>query len=333
MGAGSWGTALANLLACKNYNVMIWGRNKEEMNKMNSLKRNFKYLESVKLNKDLVFSSNFKKVIKNSEVVVLAVASQAMDKVLKKYSEFIDDQIIVDVSKGIDIKSLNLMSEVIKKYLPENSLAILSGPSHAEEVSKKMPTTIVSASKSREIAEKVQDIFSTEYLRVYTNPDVLGVEIGAALKNIIAIGAGISDGLGYGDNAKAALMTRGINEIANLGVNLGAKLDTFKGLSGIGDLIVTCTSNHSRNRRCGILLGKGKTLQEAIEEVGMVVEGAYTIKAAYQLAQKHDVYMPITNELYKVLYKQKSPKESVSNLMLKRKKHEFEKFVDEKDWM
>jgi glycerol-3-phosphate dehydrogenase (NAD(P)+) len=224
------------------------------------------------------------------------------------------------------------MSQLINEYLPNNAYVALSGPSHAEEVSKEIPTTIVSASKNRKDAEFIQDLFTTETLRVYTNPDVIGVEIGGALKNIIAIGAGISDGLGYGDNAKAALMTRGIREIARLGIELGGREETFKGLTGIGDLIVTCTSMHSRNRRCGILLGEGKTLKEAVESIGMVVEGATTIKAAYKLSQAKNVYMPITQELYRVLYEEKDPLESVSKLMLKRQKHEFEEMVHESDW-
>jgi len=251
---------------------------------------------------------------------------------LEKYSDVFDDQIIVNVAKGIDVSSLNTMSQLISKYLPNNVYVALSGPSHAEEVSKKIPTTIVSASRKKEDAEFIQDLFTTETLRVYTNPDVIGVEIGGALKNIIAIGAGISDGLGYGDNAKAALMTRGIREIARLGTELGGREETFKGLTGIGDLIVTCTSMHSRNRRCGILLGEGKSLEEAIDTIGMVVEGATTIKAAYELSKQKDVYMPITKELYRVLYEGKDPLESVSKLMLKRQKHEFEEMVHESDW-
>lgn len=332
LGSGSWGTALGNLLSIKENDVWVWGRNHAYMEEINKTKENKKYLPGIQLSDDLVFSSNVEEVLKNSEVIVLAVASQAIKLVLEKYARIFDNQIIVNVSKGIDIDNLKSMSEVISSYCPNNPFVALSGPSHAEEVSKNIPTTIVAASKNRQDAEFIQDLFTTETLRVYTNPDVIGVEIGGSLKNIIAIGAGISDGLGYGDNAKAALMTRGINEIARLGIELGAKPSTFRGLTGIGDLIVTCTSMHSRNRRCGIMLGEGKSLEEAIEKIGMVVEGAYTIKAAYELSIKHDVYMPITKELYKVLYKGKKPLDSVSKLMLKRQKHEFEDMVQASDW-
>jgi len=332
IGSGSWGTALANLLSIKGNDVKVWGRNIKYMNEVNETKINRKYLPNTKLNNTLEFSSDIDCVLKGSEVIVLAVASQAVKKVLDKYKEKIGNQIIVNVAKGIDIESLKTISQIVKEILPNNKYVILSGPSHAEEVLLKMPTTIVSASEKRKNAEFIQDLFTTENLRVYSNPDVIGVEIAGALKNIIAIGAGISDGLGYGDNAKAALMTRGISEIAKLGIILGGKEDTFKGLTGIGDLIVTCTSMHSRNRRCGILLGKGKTLEEAIKEIGMVVEGASTIKAAYKLAETYDVYMPITKELYRILYENKDPRNSVNKLMLKRNKHEFEDLVHEDDW-
>lgn len=332
VGSGSWGTALANLLSEKGNDVKVWGRNTKYMDKINKTKINDKYLPKVKLSDSLEFSSDFEYVLKDTEVIVLAIASQGIKKVLSKYGSYIKDQVLVDVAKGIDVDELKTMSQIIKENFPKNSYVVLSGPSHAEEVCLNMPTAIVAASKRRKDAEFIQDLFTTETLRVYTNPDIIGVEIGGALKNIIAIGAGISDGLGFGDNAKAALMTRGIKEIARLGMALGAKEDTFKGLTGIGDLIVTCTSMHSRNRKCGILLGKGKSLEEAIEEVGMVVEGATTIKAAYKLSEKYDIYMPITKELYRVLYEGKDPRDSVSKLMLKRKKHEFEDLVKEVDW-
>lgn len=333
IGAGSWGTALANLLSLKNYEVMVWGRNQKKINEINKTKINRFYLDNITLDDRLVFSTDFDKTIKDSKIIIFAVASQAVRKVLKKYYKKIEDQIIVNVAKGIETSTLMLMSDITEEFLPENKFVALSGPSHAEEVSKKMPTTIVAASKDRYAAEKIQDVFTTDYLRVYTNPDIIGVEIGGSLKNIIALGAGISDGLGYGDNAKAALMTRGIKEITKLGVALGANQATFSGLTGIGDLIVTCTSMHSRNRRCGIMIGKGLKLEEAIKEVGMVVEGAETVKAAYKLSQKYNVYMPITKELYEVLYKEKEPDASVRNLMMKRKKHEFEDVVNEEDWL
>ncbi|MDM8533562.1 NAD(P)H-dependent glycerol-3-phosphate dehydrogenase [Clostridiaceae bacterium HSG29] len=332
IGSGSWGTALANLLSIKGNDVKVWGRNIDYMKEINKTKINRKYLPNAKLNEILEFSSDIDYVLKDCEIIVFAVASQAVKKVLEKYKNLIGNQVIVNVAKGIDIESLKTISQIVKEILPENRYVVLSGPSHAEEVSLKMPTTIVSASEKREDAEFIQDLFTTDYLRVYSNPDVIGVEVAGSLKNIIAIGAGISDGLGYGDNAKAALMTRGILEIAKLGMILGGKEDTFKGLTGIGDLIVTCTSMHSRNRKCGILLGKGKSLEEAVKEIGMVVEGASTIKAAYKLAEKHDVYMPITKELYRILYENKDPRDSVDKLMLRRNKHEFEDLVHEDDW-
>ncbi len=332
IGSGSWGTALANLLSLKGNDVKVWGRNIEYMKEINKTKINRKYLPNAILNETLEFSSDINYVLKDSEILIFAVASQAIKKVLERYKDLIGNQIIVNVAKGIDIESLKTISQIVKEILPENRYVVFSGPSHAEEVSLKMPTTIVSASKKREDAEFIQDLFTTDYLRVYSNPDVIGVEVAGSLKNIIAIGAGISDGLGYGDNAKAALMTRGILEITKLGVTLGGKEDTFKGLTGIGDLIVTCTSMHSRNRKCGILLGKGKSLEEAAKEIGMVVEGASTIKAAYKLAEKYDVYMPITTELYRILYENKDPRDSVNNLMLRRNKHEFEDLVHEDDW-
>jgi glycerol-3-phosphate dehydrogenase (NAD(P)+) len=332
IGSGSWGTALANLLSLKGNTVKVWGRNKDYMEEINRTKVNRKYLPKLKLSDSLEFSNDIEKVLENTEVIVLAVASQAVRKVLIKFEKYISNQILVDVAKGIDTENLKTISQTVEEILPNSRYVVLSGPSHAEEVSLGMPTTIVSASKNRKDAEFIQDLFSTESLRVYTNPDVMGVEIAGALKNIIAIGAGISDGLGYGDNAKAALITRGILEITKLGIVLGAKEDTFKGLAGIGDLIVTCTSMHSRNRKCGMLLGEGKSLEEAIEEVGMVVEGATTVKAAYQLSQKYDVYMPITKELFQILYENSDPRDSVKKLMLRRKKHEFEDLVNEDDW-
>ena len=216
------------------------------------------------------------------------------------------------------------ISEIVKEILPNNNYCVLSGPSHAEEVALEIPTTVVAAASNKDVAEYIQDLFITSNFRVYVNPDIIGVELGGALKNIIALGAGISDGLNYGDNTKAALMTRGISEMGRLGVELGANPNTFYGLSGIGDLIVTCTSMHSRNRRAGILLGQGKSLDEAIAEIGMVVEGVKTTKSAYKLSEKIGIEMPITDEIYNVLYNNENVKESVNKLMLRDKKHEME---------
>ncbi|NMA87236.1 MAG: NAD(P)-dependent glycerol-3-phosphate dehydrogenase, partial [Tissierellia bacterium] len=270
------------------------------------------------------------KVIYDKELIVLSTATHGIREVLESSkSEFNKEQVIVNVAKGIENNTLLMISEIVGEILPNNPYAILSGPSHAEEVARNIPTTVVSASKDKTVAEYVQDVFMSPYFRVYTNPDIIGVELGGSLKNVIALGAGISDGLGYGDNTKAALMTRGIIEISRLGVRLGANAKTFSGLSGVGDLIVTCTSMHSRNRRAGILIGQGQSLEEATKNVGMVVEGIKTTKSAYELAKKNNVIMPITDELYNVLYNGEDVKESVYNLMLRDKKPELEDILKE----
>lgn len=325
LGAGSWGTALGLVLAQKEIEVSLWSWQQEQTDEIIETKRNEKYLPGVELPDNIKPTSDLKTCIDGAKIVLIAVPSQVVRQTLEKCADMISkDQVIVNVSKGIEMTTLKCISEVVEEFLPENKFVALSGPSHAEEVSRKIPTTLVSASTDQEAAELVQDAFTTENLRIYTNPDLTGVEVGGALKNIIALGAGISDGLGYGDNAKAALMTRGIHEIARLGLKMGAKLETFSGLSGIGDLIVTCTSMHSRNRRCGIMIGEGMTTQDAIDKVGMVVEGIYTIKSAYGLSQKYQVEMPITEQLYKVIYEDYNARESVRNLMLRRMTHETE---------
>ncbi|BEP29488.1 NAD(P)H-dependent glycerol-3-phosphate dehydrogenase [Helicovermis profundi] len=328
LGAGSWGTALAYVLINNEFKVNLWTRNSIDLNYMRENKVNKKYLPDVLLDKNIEFINNIEDSIKDVDVIVLAVSSQATRNILETIKEHVNkNQLIVNVSKGIELVSLKTISQIVKEFFPNNNFVALSGPSHAEEVSKGMPTTLVSASIDKRSAELIQDIFTTEYLRVYTNPDVIGVEIGGSLKNIIALGAGISDGLGYGDNAKAALMTRGIYEIAKLGKIMGAKTTTFTGLSGIGDLIVTCTSMHSRNRRCGILIGEGKKPKDALEKIGMVVEGFYTVESAYYLSKKYNVEMPITRELYKVIYENHGARDSVKSLMMRSKKHEIEEMI------
>ncbi|SHH11853.1 NAD(P)H-dependent glycerol-3-phosphate dehydrogenase [Tepidibacter thalassicus] len=332
LGAGSWGSALAILLSKKGYEVSLWMRNEKQYESMIKTRENLKYLPGVLLPNNVNLTLDIKEAVTNSKIIVLAVASQGVRKILKSIKDFTNkDQIIVNVAKGFE-KGTNLrISQVVKEELPYNNYVILSGPSHAEEVSKDMPTTVVVASEDIKIAEYVQDTFINPKFRVYTNPDVIGVELGGALKNIIAFGAGMCDGLGYGDNTKAALMTRGIREIGRLGVAMGAHASTFSGLSGIGDLIVTCTSMHSRNRRAGILIGQGKTLEETLKEIKMVVEGITATEVAYNLSIKYGVDMPITKEIYEVLYENKDVKESVINLMLRSKKHEMEEVViDEK---
>ncbi|RKD27685.1 glycerol 3-phosphate dehydrogenase (NAD(P)+) [Caminicella sporogenes DSM 14501] len=330
LGAGSWGTALALTLAEKNHIIHMWTRNEKDINDLIKYKENKRYLAGFKLPDNVYYFTDIIDCIKNCEIIVLAVASQAIRSVLEKIKNSVYiNQLFVNVSKGIEKGSLMRISEIVYDYFPENHYVVLSGPSHAEEVSRKIPTTIVAASKNRWAAELVQDIFITPNLRVYTNPDVVGVEIGGSLKNVIALGAGICDGLGFGDNAKAALMTRGIREIARLGVAMGAYSSTFAGLTGIGDLIVTCTSMHSRNRRCGILLGQGHSLEEAVSSIGMVVEGVYTTSAAYKLSQKYNVEMPITAEIYKIIYEGYSARESVYSLMCRSKTHEIEEVIEQ----
>lgn len=332
IGAGSWGTALAIVVADKGHDVKIWGRDPDHIKAMQVTRRNDKYLDGVEIPDNIEPTSDAAYCLEGADVLIIAVASQAYRAVMTSYGKYISENtIIVNVAKGIENGSLLRISEVIHEFKPNNAYVCLSGPSHAEEVSRRLPTTLVSASKSKETAEIVQDLFSTEYLRVYTNPDVIGVELGGALKNIIALAAGITDGMGFGDNAKAALMTRGIREITRLGVLLGAKVETFTGLSGVGDLIVTCTSMHSRNRRCGIMIGEGLTRQEAQEKVGMVVEGIYATKAAYDLSKKLDVEMPIVEQLYEVLYRDADARDAVKNLMLRSRKHEMEE-VSSKVW-
>ncbi len=328
LGSGSWGTALSVLLANKGYSINLWARKKEHAENLKKNRVNSKYLPNVELPKNINIHWDILESIRDSEIIVIAVASQGVRETLEKIKEHVDENVIfVNVSKGLEKNTLLRISEIVHSYFPNNIYVMLSGPSHAEEVSKNIPTTIVAASKDRNGAELIQDIFTTPNLRVYTNPDVIGVEIGGALKNVIALGAGICDGLGFGDNAKAALMTRGIREIARLGNSIGAYVSTFAGLTGIGDLIVTCTSMHSRNRRCGILLGQGKSLDEAVQSIGMVVEGVSTTKAAYELSLKYGVEMPITTEMYKILYENHDARQSVYNLMQRSKTHEIEEVM------
>lgn len=334
LGAGSWGTALAHVLSNNGHKTWLWSISESEIEEMKATRMNSRYLPGAVIGEHVAFTNDLDEAVCDAELIVIAVPSQAVRSVLNSIEGKIKgNPIFVNVSKGIENNSLKRMSEIVAEFYPEATYVCLSGPSHAEEVIKNMPTTLVSSSKSREAAELVQDLFSNERMRVYTNPDVVGVELGGSLKNIIAIGAGISDGLGYGDNSKAALMTRGITEIGRLGKALGASEDTFKGLSGVGDLIVTCTSMHSRNRRCGILIGEGMGADEAVASIGMVVEGFYTVKSAYELSQKYDVEMPITEELYNLLYAGHDASQSVSNLMMRSKKHESEEWAHDENWV
>lgn len=325
IGSGSWGTALAVLLADNGYKVVMWSSKEEKANRIERLRENREYLPGVEI-PDSVKITCEDDFIKDSDIIVLTVTSKMIRKTMERFLPVINEnQIIVNACKGLEDETLLRLSEVIKEVAPMCKIAVLSGPSHAEEVGRKMPTTCVASSENMSVAEEIQSVFMNPYFRVYTNSDIIGVELGGALKNLIALAAGISDGVGFGDNAKAALMTRGIVEISRLGTAMGAKSATFGGLSGIGDLIVTCTSMHSRNRRAGILLGQGKTLDETLEEIHMVVEGVNTVKAAYELSKKYDVEMPITKEIYDVLFNGKDKKQAVISLMTRNKTAEHEK--------
>ncbi|MDI9476938.1 MAG: NAD(P)H-dependent glycerol-3-phosphate dehydrogenase [Natronincolaceae bacterium] len=328
LGAGSWGTALSMVLCSKGHKVNLWMRSKKQYTDMMRTYKNDKYLPDIKLPANLNLHVDLQKTVSGAGAILISVSSQSVREVLQKIGPYLTgNEIIINSSKGLERDTYLTMSQVVNDELPDNKFAVLSGPSHAEEVCRNMPTTIVAASKNKITAELVQDLFITPRFRVYTNPDVIGVELGGALKNVIAFGAGIADGLGFGDNAKAALITRGISEIARLGKVMGANKSTFAGLSGIGDLIVTCTSMHSRNRRAGILIGRGKGLDETLKEIGMVVEGVMTTKAAYKLAKKYNVEMPITEEIYNVIYNGGNAKEAVTNLMTRSRKHEIEEVV------
>ncbi len=323
LGGGSWGTALAKLLSENGHNVRVWLRDENQCKELNETKVNKKYLPNVKIPDNIVFTSNINEAAKDAEILLLVVPTQMVRGVLKQINdEYKDDKIIINASKGIEIGTMNLVSGIVKEETKNCTFAVLSGPSHAEEVGLSLPTAITIACENKDLAEEIQDMFMSEYFRVYTNDDVIGAELGGSLKNIIALGAGISDGVGYGDNAKAALMNRGIVEIARLGIAMGADVHTFYGLSGIGDLIVTCTSKHSRNWNAGYLIGQGLTKDEAIKKIGMVVEGIPTTYAAYALSKKLNVDMPIVDAMYDVLENNADVKETVNKLMLRDKKEE-----------
>ena len=325
IGAGSWGTAIASSLGKKGYEVSLWHRREEIINNIKEKRENTKYLPGITIDENIYPTVNLEEALIDAEVIVLAVSSQAVRNVCESLEPYVNsDQIIVNLAKGLEADTYLRLSQVINEVLPYNEVYVLSGPSHAEEVAKGIPTTVVVSGESREKSEYLQEVFSTDTFRVYTNPDIVGVELGGALKNIIALGAGMSDGLGYGDNSKAALMTRGIVEISRLGKVLGAKSESFAGLTGIGDLIVTCTSMHSRNRRAGILLGEGKPLEDVLKEIGMVVEGINATKIAYQISNLYHCDMPITTAIYKVLYENADVKEVVRDMMTRKKKNEIE---------
>lgn len=323
LGGGSFGTALSVMLAKKGFKVVIWDRNSKVIEDINVKRENIRYLPGVVIPSNVTATSHIEQAIEGSSYVVLSVPSQVVRKVAKGIKNIIlKDQIIISIAKGIEVETGKRISQIIKEELPLNPIVILSGPSHAEEVAVDIPTTVVVSSENMESAERVQDFFMTNKFRVYTNDDLIGVEIGGAVKNIIALAAGISDGIGFGDNTKAALMTRGMSEIIRIGVKLGGKKETFSGLTGMGDMIVTCTSMHSRNRRAGILIGKGMDACNVSNEIGMVVEGIKACKAFYELKENLNVSMPITDILYKVLFENKDAKYGVHELMTRGKKNE-----------
>ena len=323
IGAGSWGTALACLLNDNQHNVTIWSIDKNEVEMLTTYREQKEKLAGVKVADEIKITADLKEALTDKDIVVMAVPSIFVRSTAKKMAEVVSGSpIIVNVAKGIEEDTLMTLTDIIKEELPEYQVAVLSGPSHAEEVGRKIPTTCVVGSSDKETCEILQDVFMNQVFRVYTSSDVLGIELGGALKNVIALAAGINDGLGYGDNSKAALMTRGIAEISRLGVKMGAKMETFYGLSGIGDLIVTCSSKHSRNRNAGYYIGKGMSYEEAMKEVKMVVEGVYSAKAAYALSKKYDSPLPIIEQVNKVLFEQKAPTEAVTELFLRDKKME-----------
>jgi len=328
LGAGSWATALSVLLAQKGYQVRMWSRRPELADEINKARENSRYLPGVAVPSGIEVSVAMEYVLREAEAVVFGVPSHAFRDVVRAAISHIPGRVmLVNVAKGIEERSLNRLSVVYAEEAGRDRLerfVVLSGPSHAEEVGRSVPTAVVAASTCMESAEYVQDLFMGETFRVYTNPDVVGVELGGALKNIIALGTGIADGLGFGDNTKAALITRGLAEISRLGIVVGANPLTFAGLAGVGDLIVTCTSMYSRNRRAGMAIGRGRSLEEALAEVKMVVEGVRTTRAARRLAERHAVEMPITDQIYRVLFEGISPREAVANLMTRGKTHEME---------
>lgn len=324
IGSGGWGTAIAIMLAKNGHDILMWSYLKEESDNLKKYYENKPYLPGVKIPATVEFTSDIS-LCGDADLIIIATPSHAVRSTASALAPYLKKgQIVLNISKGLEDKTHATLSQVLKEELPDCEIAVMSGPSHAEEVSRSIPTTNVVAANTEAIANKIQDIMTGPNFRVYINSDMLGVELGGALKNVIALSAGILDGLKLGDNTKAALITRGIVEIARLGVAMGAKPETFNGLSGIGDMIVTCTSMHSRNRRAGILIGQGKTREEATAEVKMVVEGIKTCKAAKELADIMNVEMPIVNEAYKILFEGMPASDSIRNLMQRESKHETE---------
>ena len=323
IGAGSWGTALAKLLSDNGHRVTVYSAIASEIDMLNEYHEQKEKLPGVMLPEEMVFTADLEEAMKDKDILVLAVPSPFTRSTAKNMSRYAKKgQLIVSVAKGIEDGTFHTLSEIIKEEIKDSRVVVLCGPTHAEEVGKGVPTAIVAGSVDEDDALLVQDVFMNKYFRVYTSDDPYGMELGGALKNVIALAAGIADGLGYGDNTKAALITRGIHEVARLGVACGGKRETFEGLTGIGDLIVTCASMHSRNRRAGILIGQGRTADEAMAEVKQVVEGVYSAKAAMHLSAKYGVDMPIVQEVNRVLFENKKPADALVDLMTRDRKSE-----------
>ena len=324
IGAGSWGTALSKVVADNGHEVTVWSIVESEIEMLKAEHEHKDKLPGVKLPEQIVYTTKIEEAIAGMDVCVLAVPSPFTRSTSKMMAPYVKQgQIIVNVAKGVEEKTLMTLSEIIEEEIPAAEVAVLSGPSHAEEVGRGLPTTVVVGAKYRKIAEYLQGVFMNEVFRVYTSSDMLGIELGGALKNVIALAAGIADGLGCGDNTKAALITRGIAEITRLGLVMGGKAETFSGLTGIGDLIVTCASMHSRNRRAGILIGQGKSMEEAMAEVKQVVEGVCSAKAASGLARKYESEMPIVDKVNEVLFEGLPAKQAMRELMLRDRKNEI----------
>ena len=323
IGAGSWGTALSLVLHTNGNEVTVWSIMESEITMLKEKHEHVEKLPGVKLPEDICFTTDLGSAIADKDFLILAVPSVFTRSTAKSMAPFVKEgQVIVCVAKGIEEETLMTISEVVEQEIPAAEVAVMCGPSHAEEVGIGLPTTVVAGAKKKAVAESVQDIFMNEVFRVYTSPDVLGMELGGSLKNVIALAAGMADGLGYGDNTKAALITRGITEIARLAIKMGANAETLSGLTGIGDLIVTCESKHSRNRKAGMLIGQGYTMKQATEEVKMVVEGIYSAKAAIALAEKYGEDMLIIEAVNKVLFEDMPAREAVRELMLRDKRAE-----------
>lgn len=327
LGAGSWGIALTVLLAHNGHKVSVWSIDENEIKMLKEHREHVTKLPGIKIDESVTFTTDAGESVKGAEIIVMAVPSPFVRNTAKTIAPYVDKPVIVNVSKGIEEDTLMVLTDVILSEIPGAKMGVMSGPSHAEEVGKLLPTTIVAGATDKDTALLIQDTFMCDVFRVYTSPDVIGIELGGALKNVIALAAGVADGLGCGDNAKAAIITRGISEITRLGVAMGGRSETFAGLSGIGDLIVTCASTHSRNRRAGVLMGQGKSYKEAMEEVQMVVEGVYSAKAAFRLSKKYDIEMPLIEMVNRVLFEDLDTTEAMNQLLTRTRtseSHELE---------